>query len=249
MFEPDRSRPRNSEQASHLRLIAAEPSVSPQQTGLVDAENEAAFCIAWLSSQCTLISGVIAGLLMVPPPAKGLSVASTSWPKGNPYLEDLSRLAERASLERRAIVSPGQKVSDTCPAQPVGLFVALPLGVRKPAHRRCCCRSGIGQPRRAGSRKGCPTAAMGCRMARNPALGPALQRAFNRDSSSRIVFGSPCCNRGASPITGDGDRRRQRSRCTTSLRPCIGGRHQAQRQHSPARDFPLRRLQGSRPPG
>ena len=27
MFEPDRSRPRISEQASHLRLVAAEPSV------------------------------------------------------------------------------------------------------------------------------------------------------------------------------------------------------------------------------
>ena len=128
MFEPDQSRPRISDQASHLRLVAAEQSVSPQQTGLADAENEAEFCIAWLSSQCSLISGIIAGLLMVPPPAKGLSVVSTSWPKGNPYLEDLSRLAERASLERRAIVSPGQKVSDTCPAQPVALFVALPLG-------------------------------------------------------------------------------------------------------------------------
>ena len=109
MFEPDRSRPRISDQASHLRLIAAEPSVSPQRTGLADAENEAAFCIAWLSSQCTLISGVIAGLLMVPPPAKGLSVASTSWPKGNPYLEDLSRLAERASLERGASFRPAKR--------------------------------------------------------------------------------------------------------------------------------------------
>jgi hypothetical protein len=38
---------------------------------------------------------------------KGLSVASTSWPKGNPYLEDLSRLAERASLTGRDR-SPGQ---------------------------------------------------------------------------------------------------------------------------------------------
>ena len=128
MFEPDQSRPRTSDQASHLRLVAAEQSVSPQQTGLADAENESEFCIAWLSSQCTLISGIVAGLLMVPPPAKGWSVVSTSWPKGNPYLEDLSRLAERALLERRAVVSPGQKVSDTCPAQPVGLFVASPLG-------------------------------------------------------------------------------------------------------------------------
>ena len=183
-------------------------SVSPQQTGLADAENEAEFCIAWLSSQCTLISGIIAGLLMVPPPAKGLSVASTSWPKGNPYLEDLSRLAERASLERRAIVSPGQKVSDTCPAQPVGLFVALPLGAGSQPIAVAAVALASGSPAALAPESVVRTAAMGCRMARSPALGPALQRAFNRDSPSRIVFGSPCCNRGASPITGDGDRRR-----------------------------------------
>jgi hypothetical protein len=127
MFEADRSRPRSSEQAPQLRVVAAEPSIPPRWAGLADAGNEAVFCSAWLSSQCTRISGIIAGLLMMPPPAKGLSVASTSWPQRNPYLEDLLRLAERASLERRAIVSPGRTGSDSS-VQPVGLFVALPLG-------------------------------------------------------------------------------------------------------------------------
>ncbi len=126
MFEADRSRPRSSEQAPQLRVVAGEPG-PPHWTGLADAGNEAVFCSAWLSSQCTRISGIIAGLLMMPPPAKGLSVASTSWPQRNPYIEDLLRLAERASLERRAIVSPGRMGSDTS-VQPVGLFVALPLG-------------------------------------------------------------------------------------------------------------------------
>jgi hypothetical protein len=64
---------------------------------------------------------------MMPPPAKGLSVASTCWPARNPYLEDLLRLAERASSERRTVVSPGRMGSDTS-VQPVCLFVALPLG-------------------------------------------------------------------------------------------------------------------------
>src|SRR5262245_41298880 len=108
MLEADRSRPRSSQQPSQLRGVAAEPSVSPHRTGLEDARNEAVFCSAWLSSQCTRISGIIAGLLMMPPPAKGLSVASTSWPQRNPYIEDLLRLAARASLERRAVVSPGR---------------------------------------------------------------------------------------------------------------------------------------------
>jgi len=110
-----------------LRVVGAEPSKPSHWTGLADAGNEAVFCSAWLSSQCTRISGIIAGLLMMPPPAKGLSVASTSWPARNPYLEDLLRLAERASSERCTVVSPGRMGSDTS-VQPVGLFVALPLG-------------------------------------------------------------------------------------------------------------------------
>src|SRR5262245_65121640 len=126
MFEADRNRPRSSEQAPHLRVVAAEPSVSPHRTGLADARNEAVFCSAWLSSQCTRISGIIAGLLMMPPPAKGLSVASTSWPQRNPYIEDLLRLAARASLEPRTVVSSGRMGPDTR-VQPVSL-VALPLG-------------------------------------------------------------------------------------------------------------------------
>src|SRR5262245_30476474 len=126
MFEADRPRSRGSEQAPQLRVVAAEPR-PPHWSGLADAGNEAVFCSAWLSSQCTRISGINAGLLMMPPPAKGLSVASTSWPQRNPYIEGLLRLAERASSERRTVVSPGRLGSETA-VQPVGLFVALPLG-------------------------------------------------------------------------------------------------------------------------
>src|SRR5215831_4934137 len=127
MFEADRNRPRSSDQAPQLRVVAAEPG-PPHWSGLADAGNEAVFCSAWLSSQCTRISGIIAGLLMMPPPAKGLSVTSTSWPERNPYLKDLLRLAERAALERHTLVSPARAGSDNGPAQPVGLFLALPLG-------------------------------------------------------------------------------------------------------------------------
>jgi hypothetical protein len=126
MFEADRPRSRGSEQAPQLRVVAAEPG-PPHWSGLADAGNEAVFCSAWLSSQCTRISGIIAGLLMMPPPAKGLTVTSTSWPRRNPYVEDLLRLAERASSERRTVVLPGRMEPDTS-LQPVGLFVALPLG-------------------------------------------------------------------------------------------------------------------------
>jgi hypothetical protein len=126
MFESDRPQVRSSERAPQLRVVATD-SMQPHWAGLADAGNEGVFCLAWLSSQCTRISGIVAGLLMMPPPAKGLTVASTSWPRRNPYIEDLLQLAERASLERCTVVSPGRIGSDTS-VQPVGLFVALPLG-------------------------------------------------------------------------------------------------------------------------
>src|SRR5262245_12256161 len=126
MFESDRPQARSSDRAPQLRVVATE-SGQPHWIGLADAGNEAVFCSAWLSSQCTRVSGIVAGLLMRPPPAKGLTVASTSWPRRNPYIDDLLRLAERASSERRTVVSPGRLDSETS-VQPVGLFVALPLG-------------------------------------------------------------------------------------------------------------------------
>ena len=126
MFEPDRSRQRSSEQAPQLRVVAGELG-PPHWTGLADASNEAVFCSAWLSSQCTRIPGIVAGLLMMPAPAKGLTVASTFWPQRNPYVQDLLRLAERASSERRTVVSPGRTGFDTS-VPPVDLFIALPLG-------------------------------------------------------------------------------------------------------------------------
>jgi hypothetical protein len=128
MFEPDRSPPRSSEQAPHLRAIPGRASAPSHWYGLVDAGDEAKFCSAWLSMQCTRISGVMAGLLMMPPPAKGLTVVSTTWPERHPYLDDLMRLAERASLERRTVVSQSQIVTDAGPAQSFGLLLALPLG-------------------------------------------------------------------------------------------------------------------------
>src|SRR6266496_202360 len=128
MLEQDQSRSRHAEQGPQLRVISAPPSAHSRWSGLVDAANETKFCSAWLSMQCTRIPDVVGGLLMMPPPAKGVSVVSTSWPERNPYLRELMRLAERASAERRPVVSPGRSGSDPGPGSPVGLFVALPLG-------------------------------------------------------------------------------------------------------------------------
>jgi len=128
MFEPDRSPSAISEQAPQLRVISGQSAARSHWTGLADAQNEAAFCSAWLSMQCTRVSGVIAGLLMMPPPAKGVSVVSTSWPQRNRYLDDLMRVAERASTERRTVVSSGRAHSDTGPGPAIAFHLALPLG-------------------------------------------------------------------------------------------------------------------------
>jgi multidrug efflux pump subunit AcrA (membrane-fusion protein) len=65
---------------------------------------------------------------MMPAPAKGLTVASTTWPERHPYVGDLMRLAEHASLERRTVVSQSQVVTEPSQAQSFCLLVALPLG-------------------------------------------------------------------------------------------------------------------------
>ena len=125
MFEPDRSSTRSAEQTPQLRTTVAESTVLQHWNGLADAGNEASFCSAWLSMQCSRISGATGGLLMMPPPAKGQRVVSTSWPAQNPSLRELMRLAERASVERSIVISPG---SDAVSAQAFGVLVALPLG-------------------------------------------------------------------------------------------------------------------------
>src|SRR4029077_9478807 len=121
MFDPVRLR--SSERTPQLRVIAANPAAS-QLSGLADAGNEAAFCSAWLSLQCNRTSGVVAGLLMMPPPGNGVYVATTSWPERNPYLTDLMRLAERASLERRVTVSSDRIGTEST----AGFLIALPIG-------------------------------------------------------------------------------------------------------------------------
>ena len=99
----------------------------PDWAGLTDASDEASFCSAWLASQCALIPNIVAGLLLVPPPAKGVSVTSTSWPERNPYFSDLTRISERAALERRAVFSPSQPGIASGGARSLALLLALPL--------------------------------------------------------------------------------------------------------------------------
>jgi hypothetical protein len=131
MSEPDRSRSANAEPALQLRVAPAEPSTSPHWHGLLDAANEAAFGSAWLALLCNRIAGVTAGLLIIPPADANARRLSVTWPARDLDVGDLSRLAERAYAERRAVVAPGRVGLDASPAQPVALIVAVPLGAAK----------------------------------------------------------------------------------------------------------------------
>src|SRR5262245_34387379 len=91
-----------TEPLTQMRVITSGPEA--QWSGLADAADEARFSSAWLSAQCSRIPGILGALLMIPAPARGLRVASTSWPSRNPHIEDLMRLAEQASTQRRTVV-------------------------------------------------------------------------------------------------------------------------------------------------
>lgn len=131
MLEPDRGQPGKSYQAPQLRVVPAEPSASLNWNGLADAGNEAAFCAAWLSLQCTRIVGVTAGLVVLRPPDSTSPAVSASWPARDfDDFGDLSKLAHRAILERRTIVSPDRAGAppDGPLTSPVDHLVAVPLG-------------------------------------------------------------------------------------------------------------------------
>jgi RND family efflux transporter MFP subunit len=107
------------------------PAESPDSTlwsRLSDASNEAEFCSAWLSLQCSRISGVTFGLLLVRQPDKELPPVLVTWPQPGLDLGALSLLAERAYAERRALVSQGRVGPDASPAVPLGLLIASQLG-------------------------------------------------------------------------------------------------------------------------
>src|SRR5262245_40647659 len=107
MSELDR-RSGNADSAPQLRVVQAEPSASSRWHGLLDAGNEVAFCSAWLALQCSRIPGVTAGLLVIRQDDASTPPLSVTWPARDLDLGDLSRLAERAYAERRAIVAPGR---------------------------------------------------------------------------------------------------------------------------------------------
>lgn len=116
------------EQTPQLSVAPADPFDSPHWKDLAKADDEKAFCSAWLALQCTQIPGVTAGWLIVYDSQSGQATVTSRWPQRDSDFSNLSRLAERAFLERRIVTAQGRVGPGASPAQPVTLHVGVPLG-------------------------------------------------------------------------------------------------------------------------
>src|SRR5262245_49388092 len=128
MFDSDPEQPAKIHLETSLSVGAGgPPSTSSSWNCLANAEDEPAFCSAWLSLQCSRIEGATTGVLVLQPSEKGAQRRVALWPA--PAHSDfvaLSAMAERTLLQRRAISS--QEVQKDPNGQPAGHLLAVPLG-------------------------------------------------------------------------------------------------------------------------
>ena len=124
MAEPDRSQPGSPDQASRLRLVAAQPGADWSR--LADAANEREYCSTWLNLQCSRIPNVVAGLLGTWDPTATSSTILAVWPESGFAFDELTKLAERAHLERRPVISPGRIGREVPLSRSVSLLQLLP---------------------------------------------------------------------------------------------------------------------------
>ena len=220
MLEPDRDRIGTSEHAPQLRVVPIQQAVSAHWNDLADAGNEAAYCSAWLFLQCARIAGVTAGVVVLRQPDMPSPAVSACWPTQNfDGFADLSKLAERAFLERRPIVSPH-------PLAPRQWFAALfgrPFGrdaARGWGTDHSCCRRQAGclaRFRSSVGRTGRRATPLGCWLARIFAFGASLESFFAGCGAHLGVLGRAGRGRGAAAAAGRDDRYRQQPRHKTSM--------------------------------
>jgi hypothetical protein len=106
----------------------AEPAGSRQWDDFANVQDAARYASTWLAMMCARITGATAGLMQLRLEGEVLSV---TWPELQTNLDDLAALASRALAERRMAISLGRAGPHDKTPQPVGLLVAVPLGVSK----------------------------------------------------------------------------------------------------------------------
>src|SRR5262245_29438390 len=106
---------------------AGPPPASISWNCLANAEDETAFCSAWLSLQCARIEGASAGLLVLRQSNKGPPRRIAAWPStDHSDCTALSAIAERSLLERRPVSSV--ESLGLANGHRAGHLVAVPLG-------------------------------------------------------------------------------------------------------------------------
>lgn len=90
------------------------------------ASSDDAFCSAWLALQCSLITGVQAGLLLLHDEASQAYVPAAVWPDPRRDLSYLSEAAERALAQRRGAVL-GLDAAERERLAPGSVHVAYPI--------------------------------------------------------------------------------------------------------------------------
>lgn len=95
-------------------------------SAFTSASSDEAFCSAWLTLQCAIISGVLAGLLLLRDKRGQSYVPAAVWPDSRRDLTYLTKAAERALAERRGVVvglDPGRSEG----VAPETVHVAYPV--------------------------------------------------------------------------------------------------------------------------
>jgi len=100
----------------HARLKPVPPQDEPAETqghvlqeagpwvAFAGATTSTAFCQGWLTLQCRMIEGVLAGVVLLGPPGRGPFRPTAGWPDGSVAVNHLTKTAERVLSEGRGVV-------------------------------------------------------------------------------------------------------------------------------------------------
>lgn len=109
--------------------MAAGPSQTTEAqawSSFTSAESDEAFCRAWLALQCSVVTGVSAGLLLLRDAAGESFVPAAVWPDNRRDLSYLTEAAERALSQGRGSVL-GLDDSERERIAPDSVHVAFPI--------------------------------------------------------------------------------------------------------------------------
>ena len=118
--------PGSSDGSGTASAQAATDAVAQAWSAFASASSDDAFCSAWLTLQCSLITGVQAGLLLLHDETSQAYVPAAVWPDPRRDLSYLSEAAERSLAQRRGAVL-GLDAAERARLAPDSVHVAYPI--------------------------------------------------------------------------------------------------------------------------